>query len=268
MLVNAARAVSTTPNIHLLFFISVFSFEIDLTNQVQVLRPAGSSQCGIHNRQTVGAANEIDVRNAEQLAQLVVRHFHRPRRICLARLRLWESGRTRGVKRHVPLHLLHGLVDVTVENGYRTKSLQIGERLLAIVGAPAPLRIHGPQRNVCKQDDRCAALQPGNILFEPFELLVPQRAKPAGLQIHDIHEPDKMDSVAIEAMPAVTPRALAESLAEHRSVVVEYVVFSRNIKDALCLKALERLGKSVELLWLGEMGKVNGVQNEGRGVRT
>ena len=50
----------------------------------------------------------------------------------------------------VPFHLLHRLVDVPVENGYRTESLQIGERLLAIVGAPAPLRIHGPQGNVRK----------------------------------------------------------------------------------------------------------------------
>src|ERR1700739_3802093 len=192
MLVNAARAVSTTPNIHLLFFIFVFSFEIDLTNQVQVLRPAGSSQCGIHNCQTVGATNEIDVRNAEQLAQLVVRHFHRPRRICLARVRLWESGRTRGVKRHVPLHLLHGLVDVTVENGYRTKSLQIGERLLAIVGAPAPLRIHGPQRNGCKTHDRrCLLLAPKTPFSNLRSCSCPSEPSPPAFRFMTFTSPTK-----------------------------------------------------------------------------
>src|SRR5579862_5290963 len=171
------------------------------------------------------------------------------------------------MKGDVPLHLLHGLMDVAVENGYRTKSLQIGEGLLAIVCAPAPLRIDRPQRYMRKQDDRRAALQPGDILLEPGELVVAQRSETAGLQIHDVHEAHEMNSVAIEAMPAIAHGSLAKALAEHRAVVVEYVMFAGNIEDALGLQALERFGQRVELRRFREMSEVAGMQNERRGRR-
>src|SRR4029077_377849 len=123
----------------------------------------------------------------KDLAQLVVGHLHWSWRICLAGMRLGEGRRTSGMESELRPHLLHDLVDMAGETGYGTKSFQIGKRLLAIVRSPTPLGIHCPQRYMRKEDDRRAALQPGDFLLEPFELRAAQRAETAGLKIHDIH---------------------------------------------------------------------------------
>src|SRR4029453_4981841 len=92
-------------------------------------------------------------------------------------------------------------MNVTVETRNRTKPLQIRQRLLAIVGAPSPVRVHGPQRNVGEYDNWRAARESLDALLQPFELFVAGRAQPAGFEVHDVDETDEVDAAVIEAVP-------------------------------------------------------------------
>ena len=56
------------------------------------------------------------------------------------------------MKRDVAFHLLHDLMDMPVQDGDRAETLQISERLLAVVGAPTPFGIDRPERDVRKYD--------------------------------------------------------------------------------------------------------------------
>src|SRR5690242_8081990 len=97
----------------------------------------------------------------------------------------------------VAFDLLHDLVDVPVQHGHGSESLQIRQRSGAVVRAPAPLRIDRPQWDVREDDDGRAALEPLQILFEPLELLVPERAQAARLEIDDVDEADEVDAVVV-----------------------------------------------------------------------
>ena len=163
-----------------------------------------------------------------------------------------------------PFDLLHGLVNVSVQNGHRAKSLQVGKRLFAVVGAPAPLRINRPERDVREDDDGRAALQFGDVFLEPFELLVAEISQSAGLEVQHVDQADEMRSLLIEAVPAIALRALAEALVEHLAVVVEHIVLAGNVKDAVGLQALQRFGQSVEFFGLRQLREVARVQNERR----
>src|SRR4026208_400764 len=69
------------------------------------------------------------------------------------------AGRMEG---HVAFDLLHNLVDVPVQHRDRAEALQHIERLQPIVGAPAPIGIDGPKRDVGEHDDWggiCLALE-------------------------------------------------------------------------------------------------------------
>jgi hypothetical protein len=63
------------------------------------------------------------------------------------------------VEGNVAFDLLHNLVDVSVEHGYRSEALQIGECLGTVLGARTPLRIDDPQRNVGKDHDGTIAVR-------------------------------------------------------------------------------------------------------------
>src|SRR5215469_3505583 len=108
----------------------------------------------IDDRETLLVLLEGDVGDAEHFAQLIVRHFHRARRGGGARRRLRESGRTRSMECDVAFHLLHHLMDVAVKHGHRTEFLQVAKRLRAILGAPTPVLIDGPERDMREQNDR------------------------------------------------------------------------------------------------------------------
>ena len=110
--------------------------------------------------------------------------------------RLRERRRARGVEGDVALDLLHDLVDVAVEHGHRAEPLQVGERLRAVVRAPAPLRIDGPQRDVGEHHDRRARREPRHVVLEPLELLGAEVAEPAGLEVDDVDEADEVHAVA------------------------------------------------------------------------
>src|SRR6202047_3907781 len=151
-----------------------------------------SLKCGIHNRQSVFAANQVDVGNAQHAMQSFGRYFHRTRRIRLARCRLRKRGRPRRVERNIAFDLLHDLVYVPVQNRHGPKSLQVRKRLLAVVGAPTPLGINRPERDVREDNDRRAALQSSDIFLNPFELLRAEISKATCLEIQHIDQADEM----------------------------------------------------------------------------
>ena len=84
------------------------------------------------------------VRDPEIIAQLPRIHFHRARLRRLARLRLRKRRGHRRMKRNMPLHFLHRLMNVPIQHRHRAKALQITERLSTLAGAPPPLRINRP----------------------------------------------------------------------------------------------------------------------------
>ena len=65
-----------------------------------------------------------------------------------------------------------------------------------------------------KDHDRRAAAQGGHIFLHPLELLMadlPQRGLTIA-DIRDIHQTDEMNALVIEALPAGSHRAFAETL--------------------------------------------------------
>src|SRR6185369_6807843 len=101
----------------------------------------------------------------------------------------------------MPFNLLHDLMDVPVEYRYGPEPLQIGQRAFAVLRAPSPFGVHGPQRNVCKHDDRRAAREAFDVFLEPFELLGAEPAEAARLEVDDVHEADEVNAALIEAVP-------------------------------------------------------------------
>src|SRR5690242_16431995 len=92
-----------------------------------------------------------------------------------------------------PLHLLHHLMDVPVQNRYGPEPLQVRQRLRAIFRAPTPLRVNGPERNMREDDDWRAARTPAQIVFEPGDLCVAQF--PQTFERHYIRKPDEMHAL-------------------------------------------------------------------------
>src|ERR1700676_5163149 len=127
-------------------------------------------QWRVDDREVLSAALEVDAGNAEQAAKLVVGDLHRPGRRGGARHRLRERGRARGVEGDVALDLLHHLVDGAFQPGYRSKTLEVVQRTMAVLGAPAPGRIGRPQRDRVVHDDRSIFGFPLTEILQPFEL--------------------------------------------------------------------------------------------------
>src|SRR5262245_50226849 len=103
-------------------------------------------------------------------------------------------------------------MDVAVEHADGTETLEQPECLLAVVGAPAPLRIHRPERDVGKDHYRCTRGKPVHVALEPVKLLRPQAAESACLQVHHVDQPDEVHSAVIETVPSVALGALAVSI--------------------------------------------------------
>src|SRR6516165_8636115 len=100
-------------------------------------------------------------------------------------------------------------MDVAVEHGDRAEPLQKLDGTRAIVGAPAPLLIDGPQRNVGEHYDRRLRGFSLEIVREPLELLFAAITEAALLYVHGVHETDEMHAVGIKAAPAGTFGVLA-----------------------------------------------------------
>src|SRR5262249_13746842 len=224
--------------------------------------PASAVERLMDARKPLLAAPEGDVGDAEKRAQLVVGDFHRSRRRCRARRWLRESGRHGGVKGDVALDLLHDLVDVAVEHGYRAEALEIVERARRVFGTPAPGRIDRPQRNVREDDDRGRCRAALEVALQPFELLVAAIAHAGGLEIDHVDEADKMHAVSVEAIPARAFGAATVTVAVELHVFVENVMFTRNVMHVEQSLRDDAVG-IVEFGWLGEVGDIAGMNDEG-----
>ena len=82
------------------------------------------------------------------------------------------------------------------------KRLTSVERAGGVVGAPAPVGVDRPQRDVGEDDDRGRGGLAFEVLGEPGELLVAERAHAAGLEVGDVDEADEMHAVLVEGVPA------------------------------------------------------------------
>src|SRR5262249_21638737 len=148
-----------------------------------------------------------------QAAQLVGRHvLDWSRGTGRAWFGLRKSSGTSGVKGHMALHLLHGLVDVAIQHRDRAKSLEVRQRLRAIGRAPTPFTVNGPEGHVGKNNDGRAAAQAGDIFLEPIELLRPKDTKAAGLEVSHVDQADEPHALVVEALPAAAAGAFAVTL--------------------------------------------------------
>jgi hypothetical protein len=137
----------------------------------------------------------------------------------------------RRVESHVPLHFLHDLMDVTVENGHAAETLQVAEGPGGVLGSPAPFRIHNPQRDVGKDHDRCRCRQTFDVILQPFELFVAEIAETARFQIDHVDKPDEVDAVLIKAVPTRPFRPLAVALQVGLAgALVDHIVLARHIE--------------------------------------
>src|SRR5580765_8374579 len=147
------------------------------------------------------AADVIHIRYAQEASQLFRGHFHRSGRRCFARLWLRESSGTCGVKCDVTLDLLHGLMNVSVENGHGAKLFQVPKGLRAVLGSPSPFRINRPQRDMRENDDGRAGLEMLHVFFEPLELLVSKRSQSSRFQIHYVHQTNEVHALLFKDIP-------------------------------------------------------------------
>ena len=168
-----------------------------------------------------------------------------------------ERGRRRGVECDVALHLLHDLMDVPVQHRHRAEALEIGQRLRAVVGAPAPFLIDRPERDMREDDDRLAGGPASQIVLQPLELFVPQIAQAAGLEVLHIVQTDEMHALLVEAVVALAG-PLGESLEEGLAILVEHIVLARHIMRIEPGAPDDLLG-GVELLGARQLADVAGV---------
>ncbi len=108
----------------------------------------------------------------------------------------------------IPFHLLHRLMNVSIQHRDRTEPLQIRERLRTILRPPAPLRVHHPQRNMREDHNRRRRGKRRQIVLQPAQLLRPQLAHRIDLQ--HVVQPDEVHALVLKAVPAIANRALAE----------------------------------------------------------
>src|SRR5262249_13573487 len=175
--------------------------------------------------------------------------------------RLRERGRHGGMEGDVALNLLHHLVDVAIEHSHRAEPLQELESARAIVGAPAPLLEHGPQRDMREHHDRRLGGFSLEIVREPLELILAEIAEAAGLQIDHINEADEMHAVGIEAVPSSPLGILAVALAIELRLLVDEVMLARHVMHVERRLRDDAVG-IVELGGFRQMRDVPGVDHE------
>src|SRR6185437_10059405 len=121
--------------------------------------------------------------------------------------------------------------NVPVEHGDGGEFLQIRKRLRAIVRAPTPFRIDTPQRDVGEDNYGRAFGKVLHVFLHPLKLFLAQVSQAAGLQVHDVDQPDEVHAFLIKAVPAASLSAFAETIAKFLAFVIDYVVFAGNVKD-------------------------------------
>ena len=136
--------------------------------------------------------------------------------------------------------------------------------MLRIIGAPAPILGYRPQWDVGEDDDRGGGGKALHIIGEPSQLLGPELAHAAGLEVHHIVETDEMDTFLVEGIPAralgVLAVALEIGLERH---LVEVIVLARHVVHVET-HAADDLSGVVELFGLRQMGDVARMKHERR----
>ena len=117
-----------------------------------------------------------------------------------------------------------------------------------------------------EDDDRRAVGEFGHVLLEPGELLWAERAELARSEVTHVDQSDEMDSLIIEALPAVADGPFAVAIEIAFPVVGEDIVFARDIGGVLRFHAPDNLIDGVELRRLRQMRQIAGVQQQDRGL--
>ena len=65
-------------------------------------------------------------------------------------------------------------MNVSVQHRHRAEALEQRERLLGVVGAPSPIGVHGPERDMREDHDRRGRRESTDIAAQPVELLLPE----------------------------------------------------------------------------------------------
>src|SRR5512143_3598395 len=151
---SAANAGETASNITKPARLAAITCCVLVIVSFRPLSPSSARKRRVGDGERLAAHPHRDAGDAEHRAKPIRRHRHGARRGRRPSYRLREAGGSRGMEGHVAFDLLHDLVDVAVEHGHRTEPLQHGERLHAVVGAPAPFGINRPERDMGEDDDR------------------------------------------------------------------------------------------------------------------
>ncbi len=121
-------------------------------------------------------------------------------------------------------------MNMAIEYGQRAKSLEKLQRAGRILRAPAPIRRDCPQGNMGEDDDRRRSWLALDIVREPGELFIAERAHAARFQISDIDEADEMRAAIVKGIPAAALRVLAEAFEIGLAVVfIDEIVLARHI---------------------------------------
>ena len=80
---------------------------------------------------------------------------------------------------------------------------------VAVLGAPAPLRVDRPERDVGEDHDRLARRPAAQVVLQPGKLRLAEMAEAARPQVHDVVQADEVHAALVEAVPAALPRTLA-----------------------------------------------------------
>ena len=84
-----------------------------------------------------------------------------------------------------------------------------------------------------EDDDRGRGGKPHHIVGKPGELLGPEQAEAAGLEVHDIDEADEVDAVLVERVPAGTFGVLAVSIETGPALIVLLILPGDALRSGL-----------------------------------
>src|SRR5262249_31235481 len=176
------------------------------------------------------------------------------------RSRLWKGGRHGSVEHYVAFHLLHDLVNMSVQHSDRAKALEKAEGLRTVLGAPAPVRIDGPQRDIRKHNDRPAGGVALELRFVVLERLVAELTE--AVESGDVRQPDEVEVLVIEADPPAALSVFAVPSQELLPVIDGRVMLPRYEEDLLWIAPFQQFVEHVIFAGLRRVTQVACVNDE------